>query len=141
MMQALSIDFSRTPPYTGDMKTGRPSRRKSSDFGERLAALREQRGMSQSQLAEAMGITQGSIARWEKRPVAMPPEQMLQLAQVLGVSVRLLLGEEEMPKEPPGPSGRLRRVLREAGQLPRRQQEKIVDVIEAYIKQKQAEVR
>ena len=133
------MDFSSVP-YTGDMKTGRPPRRKASDFGERLAALREQRGLSQCQLAEAMGITQGSIARWEKRPVSMPPEQMLQLARVLGVSVRLLLGEEEMPKQPAGPSGRLRSVLRAAGQLPRRQQEKVVDVVDAYIKQKQAEV-
>jgi len=134
-MQGISISFSQSS-YTDDMKTGRPTRRKVSEFGKRVATLRERRGMSQTQLAEAMGLTQGSVARWEKRSVAMPPEQMLQLAQVLGVSVRTLLGEEHLPKEPPGPTGRLRRVLQEVGQLPRRQQEKIVDVVEAFVKQK-----
>lgn len=134
-MQGLSIAFSESS-YTDDMKTGRPTRRKGSEFGKRLATLRDQRGMSQTQLAEAMGLTQGSVARWETRSVAMPPEQMLQLAQVLGVSVGMLLGEEHLPKKPPGPTGRLRRVLQEVGQLPRRQQEKIVDVVEAFVKQK-----
>lgn len=118
------------------MKTGRPTRRKVSEFGKRLATLCDQRGMSQTQLAETMGLTEGSVARWGKRAVAMPPEQMFQLAQALGVPVGMLLGEEQLPKQPAGPTGRLRCVLQEVGQLPRRQQEKIVDVVEGFVKQK-----
>ena len=133
-MRAIFIDSPRSS-YTGDMKTGRPTRRKATEFGERLAALREQRGISQSQLAEAMGVTQGSVARWEKRSVAMPPEQMVKLAHVLGISVRTLLGESDAPKERPGPTGRLRRVLHAAGELPRRQQEKIAEVVDALVVQ------
>lgn len=37
-----------------------------STFGERMKALREQRGWSQAQLAEAVGISQVSIAKIEK---------------------------------------------------------------------------
>jgi len=118
------------------MKTGRPVRREGNSFGKRLVMFRERKGFSQSQLAEAMDVSQGSVARWEQRSVAMPPEQMLQLAKVLGVSVIELLGEGEVPKEASVPRGRMRQVFYAAAKLPRRQQEKIVDVVEAFVEKK-----
>jgi len=121
--------------YTGLMKTGRPCRAKDNDFGKQLLALREQRGWSQSQLAEAMGVTQGAVARWEKRSVVMSPEQIVQLAQVLKVSVQELLGEAKVATPEVVPRGRMRRVFVQAGQLPRRQQQKIVEVVEALVSQ------
>lgn len=124
------------PSYTDDMKTGRPGRQGGNGFGKRLVLLRERKGFSQSQLAKAMDVSQGSVARWEKRSVAMPPEQILKLAHVLGVSSAELLGETDVPKEASVPRGRMRQVFYAAAKLPRRQQEKIVDVVEAFVDKK-----
>ena len=136
-MQGNSIDL-LMPPYTDGMKTGRPIRQDGNGFGKRLVMLREKKGLSQSQLAKAMDVSQGSVARWEKRSVAMPPEQIIKLAHVLGVSTSELLGEKDMPKEASVPRGRMRQVFYAAAKLPRRQQEKIVDVVEAFVDKKTA---
>jgi hypothetical protein len=69
------------------------------------------------------------------RSVVMSPEQILQLAKVLKVTVPELIGEVELSEEQAVPRGRMRRVFAEAGQLPRRQQQKIVEVVEALIAQ------
>jgi len=64
--------------------------------------------------------------------------RFLQLAKVLGVSVAELLGEVDVPKETSVPRGRMRQVFYAAAKLPRRQQEKIVDVVEAFVDKKTA---
>ena len=35
-------------------------------LGERIQALRKARGLTQEQLAQAMGVTVGAVSKWEK---------------------------------------------------------------------------
>ena len=58
-------------------------------FGERVRALREQRGWSQSQLAEAVGISQVSIAKIEKGGAT---KHGAKIASALGTTVEELSG-------------------------------------------------
>jgi ribosome-binding protein aMBF1 (putative translation factor) len=51
--------------YTGDMLAGRPAQRERTEFGECLYRLREQRGFSQKQIAEKLGMSQQGYAAWE----------------------------------------------------------------------------
>lgn len=60
-----------------------------STFGERMKALREQRGWSQAQLAEAVGISQVSIAKIEK---GGETKHAAKIAAALGTSVEELSG-------------------------------------------------
>jgi transcriptional regulator with XRE-family HTH domain len=120
------------------MKTGRPTSRPRTAFGERLAYFRRSRGVTQKQLAEELGITQSAIANWERRSVTLSPEQIATLSRVLGISLDELFGTNSIPKELIFPGGRIRDVFTEVGRLPRRQQEKIVDVVEAYVEKKLA---
>src|SRR5262245_7859358 len=63
-------------------------------FGSRLAALRKQAGLSQTALAQEIGISQRMMAYYEG-PSAFPPATLLPaIARVLGVSVEALLGTE-----------------------------------------------
>jgi transcriptional regulator with XRE-family HTH domain len=119
------------------MRTGRPRLRPKTDFGKTLAALREQKGVSQGELAEAMGVTQSAVAHWERRSVALTPEQIKRIAEVLGVSFDSLFGAEPIAAKKT-PSGKMWQLFEAASQLPKRQQHKIADVIEPFIEKQRA---
>lgn len=60
-------------------------------MGERIGILRQERGMTQSVLAEKMGITPQAISKWE-RGLSFPDLSRLEeLAKMLEVSVDYLL--------------------------------------------------
>jgi transcriptional regulator with XRE-family HTH domain len=128
-MQALSVSFS-TAPYAGDMVTGRPAKFERSPFGERLVAARQALGLSQTQIAEKLGITQQTYAGWERRTTALRPEHIAQLAKVLNASVEHLLGQAPVKQRGGGPVGKARRVFEEVSKLPRNRQKHIIRVVE-----------
>ena len=131
-MQALSLTQD-LQPYTPDVQTGRPTKRERTPFGQRLHTLREQAGLSQQQLADRLGLTQRAYAHWERNPVALRPDQLLNLAQVLNVSVEDLVGTNGTKKRGTGPTGKMRQLFEAASRLPRGQQQKIAAIIEPFI--------
>lgn len=60
-----------------------------------LRSLRLERGLSQAALAEQIGTTQQTIARWETGKSQINIVQLRTLAAVLGSSVAAILGEAE----------------------------------------------
>ena len=66
--------------------------RPASEFGERLATLRQARGLTQVQLAEKIGSTQRAISRYETIADRAPAPVLAKLAQALGVTTDELLG-------------------------------------------------
>lgn len=63
-------------------------------FAERLLELRTERGISQAQLARAIGVSCGIVCYWEtdrSEPVA---SNLVKLADYLNVSIDYLLGRE-----------------------------------------------
>ena len=63
-----------------------------SAFGKRLFALRKTRGLTQVQLAEALGTTQRVISYYETEAELPPSTAIIPLARVLEVSTDELLG-------------------------------------------------
>jgi hypothetical protein len=59
------------------------------------------------------------------------------LGAVLGVSVETLLTPdgELAPERPRGPVGRARKAFDDISRLPRRQQDKIIEIVEAFVAQ------
>jgi transcriptional regulator with XRE-family HTH domain len=121
--------------YDGDMQTGRPPKHDRPPLGERIAVFRERAGLSQQQLADALDVNQQMIAYWERRAVTLRPEQLADLADSLKVSAEELLGKEAPKVRGSGPSGKARQVFEAVSRLPRRQQQKIVEVVEALVAQ------
>ena len=60
-------------------------------FAEILRKLRAERGLSQRELAEAMYVTQSTVARWENGSRLPDAAMISQLALCLGVDVSMLL--------------------------------------------------
>ena len=68
-------------------------------FGERLAALRKQRDMSQEALAEKLGLTRQTISKWETGASTPDLGLLVRLAEVFGVSTDSLLGVETVASQ------------------------------------------
>lgn len=132
VMQAISVTLFGAG-YPDDMQKGRPSKRQRPPFGERLRALREAAGFSQQQVADKLGMTQTAYAWWERNPVALRPDQLQSLAAALKVSVEELMGTAPNKRRGSGPVGKLRLVFEKASQLPRHQQNKVAEFVEAFV--------
>jgi transcriptional regulator with XRE-family HTH domain len=63
--------------------------------GNRILAARKRAGISQTRLAELVGIDSNTISRWERDIVKMKAEKMAIVAAALNTSVAYILGEEE----------------------------------------------
>ena len=67
--------------------------------GRFIAECRKKAGLTQMQLAEKLGITDKAISKWE-RGMAMPDTSiMLELCDILGISVNELLSGEKIDME------------------------------------------
>ena len=58
--------------------------------GERIRRFRKARGLTQAQVAEAIGATEGAVRHYEKGVRTPGPEQLAAIAEVLGVNVAAL---------------------------------------------------
>ena len=136
-MQALSLSTS-IDVYNRDMPQGRPSTRKRTEFGQRLFTLRETTGLTQATVAKQLGISQRAYADWERDPVAVQPQKLAMLAAILGTTAAQLLGEGSAQPTTNASAGRLRHSYETISKLPRRQQTKILDVVDALLAQQSA---
>ena len=68
-------------------------------IGKFIAECRKQKNLTQMQLAEKLGITDKAVSKWE-RGIAMPDTSiMLELCDILGISVNELLSGEKISME------------------------------------------
>lgn len=53
-------------------------------MGAKIRQFREQAGLTQKQLAEAVGVDQSAVARWENEENNPTAARIMQIADVLG---------------------------------------------------------
>ena len=105
--------------------------------GNHLKALREAAGLSLRELARRIGEDHSNVRYWETCGHTPRSDVLIPMAKALGVTVEELLGEPK-PKRVIGPGGRLGQVFEAASRLPRRQQEKVAEFVEAFVEKKVA---
>ena len=101
--------------------------------GKRLRSLREATGLSQRELARHLGVHYSNISYWESTGIIPRSSVLAPMAKILGVSVETLLGENARAKRVIAPSGRARLAFDAVSKLPKRQQQKIVEVVEGFV--------
>jgi transcriptional regulator with XRE-family HTH domain len=117
------------------MAIGRPASKPRTTLGGRIAAARQDVGITQQDLAQKAGVTQRVIAYWEREAVSLRADQINALATALNVTADELLGvAPPKPRRQPA-KGKLHQVFESAAKLPRRQQQKIAEVVEALVAQ------
>lgn len=92
-------------------------------LGKRLAALRQKAGLSQAQLAQAVGLPQRTIANYETIANYIPSTALPSLADALGVSIEELLGLPGGKNGRRGPKSRLEKQIDQLRRLPKKDQE------------------
>ena len=66
-------------------------------FSQRIYELKKQRGLSQKELGEAVGLSHKSISTIESGSRSTTIEKLVLLADFFGVSTDYLLGRREEP--------------------------------------------
>jgi transcriptional regulator with XRE-family HTH domain len=133
-MQPFSVTDESGVYDLAAMQIGRPSKNPRTPFGERLNTARTALGISQSEMAEKLGISQTSYADWERYPVALRPDQVQQLIEILGVTADDLYGAgTAAAKRRGGPTGKARQVFEAVSKLPRSQQAKVIEMAEGFL--------
>jgi transcriptional regulator with XRE-family HTH domain len=62
-------------------------------FGQRFQRLRKQKGLTQEQIAEKVNISPQAVSKWENDLTAPDINILLELSEILGVTVDILLGK------------------------------------------------
>ncbi len=106
---------------------------KTESFGEQLARLRQEAGLSQRDLAAEVGISQRMVAYYEKQTAHPPTHLLAILAKALGVSSDQLLGIKEVKSNGRTRDNRLWRRFSQVEQLPQSQRKQIVQILDAFL--------
>lgn len=112
----------------------RQERKFFSDLGGRIAELRKEQGLTQTQLAELLGISQQQVASFEAGRRRVTVAMLPTLAHSLGASVEELLGvKPENGKR--GPTPKLQQQLSRIARLPRTKQRFVMEMLDTVLSQ------
>lgn len=129
-MQAVLTEYSLVwPPMGRPAQSARPA------YGQHLAELREAAGLTQQQLADLLRVPQSNITFWERSEKPPRGEVLPKLAAALNVSADTVLGVTPPKPKKQAAKGRLQLVFESASKLPRRQQDKVAEFVEAFVAQ------
>ena len=103
-------------------------------LGGRIAVLRKESGITQVQLAEAMDVSQQTVASWEVGRRGVPVSNLPLLARTLGVSVEALIGEKTAPAKR-GPTPKLQQQVERLSRLPQAKQRVVMEMLEGFLNQ------
>jgi len=119
--------------YPADM-AGRPPTKQAPRFGERLAAIRKQQGLSQQALAQLLDTTRDNIAYYERKAENPSLDFIQRCAQVLHVSTEELITENPKTRSAkPGPPARWEQLSRRLAGLPRNKQQVVIEMLEGLL--------
>jgi len=104
------------------------------DVGKRLKELRKAQGLTQTQLAELLGISQQLVAFYEGGHQRIAIDLLPDVARLLGVSVEELLGLSQSPARR-GPTPKFQQQLERINRLPRSKQRFVMEMLDAVLTQ------
>ena len=107
-----------------------------SAFGERLAELRAERGITQGQLAEAISSSQRAVSHYETVAEFPPTAVVVQLAEALKVSTDELLGVKPLRAARAAEDPEVRRLWKKFQQvlaLPEKDRRAVVRLVNSLV--------
>lgn len=104
-------------------------------IGERLAGLRKAKGLTQVDVAGALGLAQGLVSKYETGDLLLHGELIVEFARVLGVSADDILGIHARRAKPalPAVDKTLARRLAQLQALPRRDRDALLRTLDAFL--------
>ena len=106
------------------------------ELGRRITALRKDAGMTQTQVAQALNVSQQAVQAWEAGRRRIQISILPAVARLLAVSLEDLLGEEpEKIARKRGPAPKWQQLIEEIDSLPKAKQKMISEMLQALIVQ------
>jgi len=102
------------------------------ELGLRIAALRKESGMTQTQLADVLKISQQLVGAYEIGSRKIPASMLPSIATLFAVPLDQLMGIDKQPLKR-GPASVLQRQIEQIGLMPRDKQKFIAEMLEAMI--------
>lgn len=104
-------------------------------IGQRIARLRKERGITQKEFAELLGIAQSVISDYERGKLRLHSELIINVAKILGVSVNEILDSEDNKKKPDNlvVNRKIYKRLKAIDKLPKRDQEALFRTIDTFL--------
>lgn len=133
-MQAFSAKtlISLPESYNPDMTRGPKPSKDAPFFGRQLAHFRQQRGLTQQEFAEELGISRELVGHYERRCENPSIEFIIKAAKILGITTDELLGVAP-ERDKPGPSPKAQKLAERLSRMPRNKQAIILNMIEGAI--------
>ncbi|HEY4299372.1 MAG TPA: helix-turn-helix transcriptional regulator [Candidatus Didemnitutus sp.] len=97
-----------------------------------LRALRQAAGLSLREVARQIEVEASNLSLWERTGKLPRADVIVPLAEALGVTPEEILGQDK-PAHGDAPKGRVRDLFEQVQKLPRRQQDQILDVVDALL--------
>ncbi len=107
-------------------------------FGQRLAAIRKSRGLTQAELGAAVGVSNRVIAYYEQDDAQPPGAMLVDLARALGVTTDEMLGVKPAKGLSDPKTARLVKRLRRIEELPPADQRAVLKVLDAMLESRGA---
>jgi transcriptional regulator with XRE-family HTH domain len=102
--------------------------------GQRLARLRKEKGHTQVELAEKIGIIQALISDYELDKLRLYDEMLSRFAIALDVSTDEILGLKDRKLKENPPNLRIMKRLKKIEELPPSKQKSILQTIDGFLK-------
>lgn len=102
------------------------------DLGVRIAQARKDRGLTQQQVADHLGVVQQTYAHYEMGHVRFPASTLPILSKVLGLTPEELIGQEK-PNAKRGPLPRLQQQIDRIRELPKTKQHVVMEMLEMVL--------
>jgi transcriptional regulator with XRE-family HTH domain len=115
------------------MPGGRPPSKPAPYFGQRMSAFRIAKGMSQGDLATALGMTRDLVTYYERAAKNPSLELVKKVADYFGVSVGEMLKDTAKGSRKPGPPSKLEQLTERIAKLPPTEQKLMVKMIEGAL--------
>ena len=134
-MQAFlpKTHFSKKRVYTSAIMAGRPPSKEAPPFGKRLSEARRAKGLSQSELADLLGVSAKAIDYYERRAHNPSVDFVGKAAEALSVSFDDLVGRADKKTKKPGPSKKLLQQLEQIQSLPKSKQRFVSELLDTVL--------
>ena len=135
-MQAFSYKKLSSPfsPYNGRMQRGRKPTKEAPPFGKNLARLRKERGLTQYEFADLLGISRNLVLHYERNCANPTMDFVVKAAKVMDTSTDELMGLSRSTIKR-GPSPKALKIAERISTLPKAKQSIVVGMLEGAIEQ------
>jgi transcriptional regulator with XRE-family HTH domain len=124
--------------YSWDVMPGRPSTKPTPAFGSRLAALRQERGWTQANLAERLGVTVKMVTYYEREAANPTANTLAKIAAAFGIEPATLMETSQVRRAAkPGPPSQLEQRISALRELPRERQKIVLQVLDTFLRDAQ----